>query len=90
MDGDVFGNAAWRFLNGKPIAFFFCPDKGLVPVNPRAAQFNSASFVFDGVCASAKAITCLDNDGTDPSLFEIAGSCNACQATTNNNNLPLY
>ena len=89
MDDDVLGNTAGCLLNGKPIPFFFGPDKGLVPVNPGPAQFNSAALVLDGVSPSAKAITCLKNDRAEPPLFEVACSCNTGQSSANNNDIPF-
>ena len=89
MDGDMFGDAARRLLNGQSIAFFFGPDERLVPVDPGPAQFNSATLVLDGVSPSAKAITCLKNDCAEAPLLEVACSSNAGQTSANNNDIPL-
>ena len=88
MDGDVFSDTAGYLFNVESIPFFFCPNEWLRPVNPRPAQLNWATLLFDGLCPTAKAIVGFNDDSSQSTLLEVAGSCDSCKPTANNDNIP--
>lgn len=87
MDGDVLSDTAGCLFNVESIPFFFCPDERLRPVNPRVAQFNRATLLFDGVSTTAKTIVGFNDDRAKSTLLEVSSSCDSCKSTTNNDDI---